>query len=183
MGQLCILLNVNLRFEGYYLNLKLRQNFLKNNLKIISINSITNLTFPVVYLGSTMQILKEIVEGNHLLNQSFVSSINPYIIQNSENIKRQQNFNLIEFFKIIKKNNFNFYNSNWNGFNNLTNTLSDSGFNLYSKLEILNFYDYKTINILHIINIKFNFLNMHLKKYLDLKLLNFTNTLNLLLLI
>jgi len=182
-SQLCLLLNINLRFEGYYLNLKLRQNFLKNNLKIISINSVTNLTFPVIYLGSTIQIFKEIVEGNHLLNQSFVSSMNPYIIQNSENIKRQQNFNLIEFFKIIKKNNFNFYNANWNGFNNLTNTLSDSGFNLYSKLEVLNFYDYKTINILHIINIKFNFLNMHLKKYLDLKLLNFTNTLNLLLLI
>merc|ERR1712194_138448 len=44
-SQLCLLLNLNLRFEGYSLNLKLRQNVLKNNLKVISINSITNLTF------------------------------------------------------------------------------------------------------------------------------------------
>ena len=182
-SQLCILLNVNLRFEGYYLNLKLRQNFLKNNLKIIAINSITNLTFPVLYLGSTIKTFSEIVEGNHLLNQSFVYAMNPYIIQNSENFKRQYNSNLVEFFKIIKKNNFNFYNSNWNGFNHLTNMLSDSGFNLYSNLEIFNFNDYQTNNILHILNVKFNFLNNHLKKFLDLKLLNFTNTLNFFLLI
>jgi len=78
LSQLCILLNTNLRLEGYSLNLKLRQNFLKNNLKIVSINSITNLTFPVLYLGSNIKTFTNIVEGNSVINQNLLYSTYPF---------------------------------------------------------------------------------------------------------
>nr|QYC61866.1 NADH dehydrogenase subunit 11 [Actinocyclus sp. mgcode 4] len=182
-SQFCLLLNSNLRFEGYSLNLKLRQNVLKNNLKVVSLSSITNLTFPVLYLGSTINTLNNIIEGNSIINQNLIYSINPYIIHNSDIFKRKDNYNLIELYNVFKKNNFNIYNFNWNGLNTLSNTLSDSGFNLYSNIKTFNFNDYHNSNILHLINIKFNFLNKYLKKYLELKLLNFTNELNFLLLL
>ena len=177
-SQFCLLLNLNLRFEGYSLNLKLRQNVLKNNLKVISINSITNLTFPILYLGSTVNTLNSIIEGNSIINQSLVYSVNPFIIHNSEFFKRKDSYNLTELYKVLKKNNLNIYNSKWNGFNNLNNTLSESGFNLYSTIQTFNFKDYINTNILHLINVKYNFLNQYLKKYLELKLLNLTNDLN-----
>jgi len=182
-SQLCLLLNLNLRFEGYSLNLKLRQNVLKNNLKVISVNSITNLTFPILYLGSTVNTLNSIIEGNSIINQSLIYSVNPYIIHNSEIFKRKDSYNLSELSKVLKKNSLNIYNSKWNGINNLTNTLSDSGFNLYSTIQTFSFKDYMSTNILHLINVKYNFLNKYLQKYLELKLLNFTNELNFLFLL
>ena len=182
-SQLCLLLNLNLRFEGYSLNLKLRQNVLKNNLKVISINSITNLTFPILYLGSTVKTLNNIIEGNSIINQSLIYSVNPYIIHNSEIFKRKDSYNLSELSKVLKKNSLNIYNSKWNGINNLTNTLSDSGFNLYSSIQTFSFKDYMSTNILHLINVKYNFVNKYLQKYLELKLLNFTNELNFLFLL
>lgn len=182
-SQLCLLLNLNLRFEGYSLNLKLRQNVLKNNLKVISINSITNLTFPILYLGSTVKTLNNIIEGNSIINQSLIYSVNPYIIHNSEIFKRKDSYHLSELFKVLKKNSLNIYNSKWNGINNLTNTLSDSGFNLYSTIQTFSFKDYMSTNILHLINVKYNFVNKYLQKYLELKLLNFTNELNFLFLL
>ena len=183
LSQLCILLNTNLRLEGYSLNLKLRQNFLKNNLKIVSINSITNLTFPVLYLGSNIKTFTNIVEGNSVINQNLLYSTYPYIVHNSEIFKRKDNYNLLEIYRLFKNNNLNIYNSKWNGLNNLNNTLSDSGFNLHSNLKTFNFKDYVDSNILHLVNVKFNFLNSYLKKYLELKLLNFNYDLKFLLLI
>jgi len=182
-SQLCMLVNLNLRFEGSSFNLKLRKNVLNNNLKIISINSILNLTFPVLNIGSTMNVFNSIIEGNNILTQSLIYSNNPYFVHNSENFKRKDLYSLSELFQILKKNNFNIYNVHWNGLNNLNNTLSDSGFNLYSNIKNLNFNDYMSTNILHLINVKFNYLNKYLNKYLELKLLNFTTELNFLILL
>ena len=177
-SQLCLLLNLNLRFEGSLLNLNLRQNFFKNNLKIVSINSITNLTYPTLYLGSMLKTINDVIEGNSILNQSLIYSKNPFIVHSSEINKRKDSFNLKKLYNILKKNNLNIYNSNWNGLNQLNNTLSDSGFQLYFQLKTFNFNSYKKINILYLVNVKFNFLNLYLKKYLELKLLHFFYNLN-----
>ena len=47
-SNLCILIGVNTRYEGSYLNLKLRQRYLKGNFKLFSLESLTDLTFPTI---------------------------------------------------------------------------------------------------------------------------------------
>jgi len=46
----CKLVGVNRRFEGSYLNIKLRQRYKKGNFKVFSLGSLTDLTYPVSYL-------------------------------------------------------------------------------------------------------------------------------------
>ena len=182
-SQFCLLLNLNLRFEGSPLNLKIKQNFFKNNLKIISINSLTNLTFPVLYLGSTLNIMINIIEGNSIITQNLIYYKNPYIVLNSELSKRKDNYNFFELFQLFKNHNFNIYNYNWNGINILNSTLSESGLNYLNKLRSFTYKMYVSSNILYLYNIKFNFLNSSLQKYLELKLLNFNCNLKFLVLI
>ena len=182
-SQFCLFLNLNLRFEGSPLNLKIKQNFFKNNLKIISINSLTNLTFPVLYLGSTLNKIINIIEGNSIITQNLIYYKNPYIVLNSELSKRKDNYNFFELFQLFKNHNFNIYNYNWNGINILNSTLSESGLNYLNKLRSFTYQMYISSNILYLYNIKFNFLNSSLQKYLELKLLNFNCNLKFLVLI
>jgi hypothetical protein len=51
MSSLCILLNTNPRYEGYVLNLSLRQRFLKGDFKLLNIGSMLDLTVPTYNLG------------------------------------------------------------------------------------------------------------------------------------
>jgi len=177
-SKFCILLNINLRYESASFNYKLQQNSLTNNLKIISINSITDCSYPKLYIGSTLKTVNSIIEGNSIINQNLMHSVNPFIIYNSELIKRKDTYNIKEFYNILKKNNLNIYNFKWNGLNRLNNTLSESGFNLYSNIKTFNYNDFIKTNILYLINVKSNFFNIHLKKYLELKLIHFTTHLN-----
>ena len=65
-SSLCLLLGTNTRYEGSYLNLKLRQRYYKGNFKLLSIGSFTDLTFPVSFLGSNLSTFKTFVEGNQI---------------------------------------------------------------------------------------------------------------------
>ena len=59
MSTLGILLNTNPRYEGYVLNLSLRQRFLKGDFKLFNIGSILDLTFPTYTLGSNFKTLND----------------------------------------------------------------------------------------------------------------------------
>ena len=58
MSTLGILINTNTRYEGYILNLSLRQRLLKGDFKLLNIGSMLDLTFPIYHLGSNFNILK-----------------------------------------------------------------------------------------------------------------------------
>ena len=47
------------------LYIKLRQRYLQGNFQVYSISSILDLNFKVNNLGSNLDILKQITEGNH----------------------------------------------------------------------------------------------------------------------
>ena len=170
----CLLLNINPRFEGYFFNLKLRQAVLKNNLKITGLSSKINTTYPIQYIGSNMTILKRIVEGNHFYCQQLKESVNPIIIQSSELFKRSDSLSIeINSLKFYLSN---LYNKYWNGFNVLNTTLSDAGFNSLFKINSLTLSDFINSNILHLINLKFNNLNLNITKLVELKLLYSLNS-------
>lgn len=139
---LAILLNTDLRYEGYLLNLKLRQRFFKGNFKTFSVGSLLNLTFPTVNLGSNFNTLKILSEGVHLVCQEFKTSCFPILITNTEFFKRKDSKSIFEVFKKTIFNCLNVLNHNLSsaGINTVLNflPLSESDFCTYYSLYFVN---------------------------------------------
>jgi hypothetical protein len=88
----------NTRYESYYLNLNLRQRFLKGNFKCLNLGSLIDLTFPSMFIGSNIKILKTIIEGNHFICQDLKISKNPLLITNE--LLKDDGKNLLNFKNI-----------------------------------------------------------------------------------
>lgn len=88
MSSLCILLNTNPRYEGYVLNLSLRQRFLKGDFKLLNIGSNLDLTVPVYTIGSNLNALRNLSEGTHLSCQDIKNANYPLLVTNTEMFKR-----------------------------------------------------------------------------------------------
>merc|ERR1711862_67353 len=138
ISNLCLLFNVNTRYEGYALNLKLRQSYFKENFKIISLSSLIDLTIPTFYLGSTTNTIKNLCEGNHIICQEISSSLFPILISNFENLTKNNSISVTDCFQILTKYNKKIYNTTWNGFNMLSTTKGIAGLNLLNS-NFLNF--------------------------------------------
>lgn len=167
---LCLLISNNPRYEGYHLNINLRQRFLKGNFKCLVLGSIIDLTFPVSFLGSNLNVLKTITEGNNFVCQDLKRSNNPLIIYNSELFKRSDNESILHMLKTL--NYLTTFNKAWNGLNLLNASLSDTGTNSTAKFSPLTLKDLNNFNILYFLNVGTNNL-ANIKKLTELKLLNY----------
>ena len=168
ISTLCLLINTNPRYEGFQLNLKLKQRILKGNFKCFSIGSVFNSTFPVFFLGSTYTIFKTIVEGNHLICQNLKSSRNPIIVLNNDIFHREDGQNILKVFTTLK--NTNVFTKNWNGLNILNSSLHEIG--IYSTAQFLpvTLNDLNNFSSLYFINT--NIENCaNLKRIIELKTL------------
>jgi len=172
-SNLCLLISTNPRYEGYYLNLNLRQRYLKGNFKCLIIGSLIDLTFPISFLGANLSVLKTIVEGNNLVCQEFKSSKNPILIYNYELLKRNDFKNNLEMIKILKY--ANIVSKTWNGLNTLSPSLNETGTQILNKFLPLTEKDLITFSSLYFLNISTNNLT-NFKKITDLKLLNYKNS-------
>lgn len=169
LSTLCLLISNNPRYEGYQLNLSLRQRILKGNFKCLSIGSILNLTFPLSFLGSNTKTLKNIAEGNHLICQDLKFAKNPLIVFNTEIYKRSEGKNIIEMLTILK--NANIFGKSWNGLNVLNSSLTEAGIYSTTQFTHLSNEDLATFSSLYFINT--NIENVSgLKKIIELKILN-----------
>lgn len=150
-SSLCLLVGINTRYEGSFLNLKLRQRYLKGNFKCFSFGPFLNLTFPVSFLGSNLSILKTIVEGNQMTCQDIVSSSNPILITNSEILK---NNGFEEFFNSLKLlRHTNILNKIWDGYNVLNSSLYETGVQHLGQFSFFLFKDLLSFSSLYIINV------------------------------
>ena len=112
-ADICLLINCDSRSEGSVLNLHIKQNIQKNNLKIFSIGKTVDLTFPVTNLGLTLQTLYDIVEGRHHFCQTLLKSENCIIIVGSDTYKIKginQLLNNLKGSVNILQNNVSFIN-------------------------------------------------------------------------
>ena len=66
--QLTLLICINTRYESTLLNLKLK----KNPYKFLALNSLTDLTFSISYIGLALKNLKTILEGNNFFCQELL---------------------------------------------------------------------------------------------------------------
>jgi len=167
MSKTGILLNTNSRYEGYVLNLNLRQRFLKGDFKLFVIGSSLDLTFPVKSIGSNLSIFKSIGEGTHLICQDLKKSNLPFLVLNTELLKRNDMKN---FVKLLK--NTNILTNIWNGVNVLQHNISSSGiFSLNNFLPITS-EDLTNFFGLYFINASLDSIANY-KKLTELQLINF----------
>jgi NADH dehydrogenase/NADH:ubiquinone oxidoreductase subunit G len=172
---LCLLISNNPRYEGYYLNINLRQRYLKGNFKCLSLGSILDLSFPVSFLGSNIKILKTIAEGNSLICQDFKTSKNPVIIYNSDLFKRTDSSTIIQILNSL--NYSSTLNKLWNGLNMLSSSLSENNMYYLSKIPALSSKDLNSYSTLYFINLTTNNAPV-LKKITELNLLNYSINVN-----
>lgn len=169
----CILFNVNTRYEGCNLNLKLRKRYLKGNFRMFSINSFIDLTYPLKTIGSNIKILKKMVEGNHFLCQEIKYSKNPLIICSSQLLQRNDSFIVNKMLNSFN-NNIKLINKKWNGLNVLNTNLNESGSYIIKNFRSFTEVDYINSLGIFFIEISNNLKNI-LPKIIEIKLLNYIN--------
>lgn len=165
---LCLLISTNPRYEGYFLNLSLRQRVLKGNFKCLTIGSLIDLTFPISFLGSNLNVIKTIAEGNNFICQDLKFSTNPLLIYNNELLKRNDGKNISETLKILSYENI--FNKTWNGLNTLNTSLSDTGTSVLKQISRLTEKDLNNFSSLYFLNLTVGNIS-NLKKITELKLL------------
>ena len=153
-SSLGVLIGTNSRYEGSYLNLKLRQRYLKGNFQLLMIGSLLDLTFPVSFLGSEVFTLKNVSEGNNSFCRDIVSAENPMFITNSETFKHSNMQTFLNTLKVLKYSNT--LNKVWHGFNVLNSSLPETGFYSFSKFSFLTLKDLLSFSSFYSLNVNFN---------------------------
>ena len=167
---LCLLVASNSRYEGYHLNLNLRQRFLKGNFKCLKLGSRIDLTFPSSVIGTNFKVLKEIAEGNSFVCQDFKTATNPLVVFGNEFYKRTDSENIVKMFKQA-----NIFNQNWNGLNSLNSTLTETGIQSVANFLPLKKKDFNESSSFYFINVSAQNIP-NLTKIAEAKLLNYTAT-------
>ena len=158
-----IVVSTNTRYEGSNLNLKLKQRFLKGHFQLFVIGSFINLTFPSHYVGSNINSLKLIIEGNSSICQAMQHAKNPFFVLNSQIFKRNEN-NFLNYFDTLNKK--------FNNINILAPTLCSTGEKFVNKFENVNKKDFINNNIFYLMNVSSNNFT-ELNNILNFKFLNY----------
>ena len=166
---LCLLIANNPRYEGYLLNLDLRQRFLKGNFQCFILGSLIDLTFPVNFLGTKLGILKSIAEGNNLICQNFKAATNPMLVLNTEMFKRSDGNQVLEIVKLL--NYSSLLNKVWN-YNTLNSSLYETGLQSIGNFKSIKLKDLLQFSSFYFLNLTVNNVS-NFKKITETKLLNF----------
>ena len=169
----CLLIGTNPRYEGSYLNLKLKKRMSKGGFKVFTFNNLNNLTFPTISLGNNTKTLKNIVEGKHSICQSIKEAKRVLLVINSSVFERQDVKSITDLMNFLKLNT-TIQTDFWNGYNMINNSLNSTGVNLLNHFETFNNNDLKSSNLIYFINT--NLSKTKLRKLVDLKLLNYLTT-------
>ena len=172
-SSLCLLINTNPRYEGYHLNLDLRQRYFKGNFKCLILGSLIDLTFPCVSIGTSLKVLKEIAAGNSFTCQDFKTAKNPLLIFGSEFYKRTDGINVVEILKTFKYTNI--FNHAWNGLNTLNSTLSEVGTQSIANFLTLKDKDLDESSSFYFINVNASQIP-NLKRITETKLLGYSGS-------
>ena len=174
-SNVCLLVGINTRYESPFLNLKLRKRYLKGNFKVISINSLLDLTFPTTNIGNNLKQLKSIAEGTHVLCQTLVKKNNPFILISSDILKRKDSLELTKVLSNLQINLSTIHNKSIN-INVLGTSLNNSGVNYLNTFKKISKKDFLNSLGLYFLNV--NNISSNIKKILELKLLKYYNTEN-----
>ena len=165
VNDFCCLLNTNLRYENSYFNIKLRQRYLQGNIKIVSLNSNYNNTYPFTNMGFNIDLIKNITEGNNVICQEIITSKNPLIIVGPSLTNRLDSYGIVNLLILLKKFkpllSLNFLNF----------SLSESTISYITKFKDYSLVDYNNASLLYLINVDLKV--SKLKNLIKIKLLNY----------
>ena len=125
-ADVCLLIGVDPRKEAAILNLQLRKHFVNSNLKVANIGSVLNLTFPCVQLGSSVEDVLKLAQGQNSFCKLLKKSKKPMIIFGSSFFDSIDESTARLILCFITKN-INIVSKNWNGINFLGSQASQVG--------------------------------------------------------
>ena len=172
-ADVCLLIGTNPKYDGSYLNLKIRKRLSKGNFKIFKFGSVSDLTFSTASVGTNLNTLKSIAEGSHSICQNLKEAKNLLIILNSDLYERKDASFITNLIQTLKSTT-SLKNGTWNGFNFLNNSLNSVGINLLNNFKALNKRDFYDANALYFINANTN--TTYFDMFIELKLLNYLTT-------
>lgn len=171
VSTLCLLISTNPRYEGYYLNLNLRQRFLKGNFRCFILGSLIDLTFSVrAFLGSNISIVKLIGSGNHFICRDLTKEVNPIIVYSDELSKRKNGKHIVEAMKNMHC--LTNLNRAWGNLNMLNSSISNTGTKSLRSFLPVTSKDLMSFSSLYFLNVTMNH-TFNLRKITELKLLNY----------
>ena len=126
-SDLIFLIGTNPRFEATILNARIRKSYLKNNdLKIISLNNIGDLTYPYKSLNGKTQTIKDILDEKGDTYNQIITAKKPMVVLGDSFFKLKSAkylFDNIKNFLIQNKK----YENDWNPLNVLSTDASTVG--------------------------------------------------------
>ncbi len=125
-SDLILLIGTNPRFEATMLNARIRKAYRNNNLKIVSLNNIGDLTYPYQKLDGKTQTIKDLFENKNEIAKDILKSKKPMIILGESFLKLKSAkylfFSLKDF--LFKNNKFT---KDWSPFNILSTDAATIG--------------------------------------------------------
>jgi NADH-quinone oxidoreductase subunit G len=115
-ADLILLVGANPRYEAPLVNSRIRKVWVDRKIKVASIGTELDLTYPVQNLGAETSTLFQIANGNHDICKAFEAAKNPVIIVGNDVFKRADHkaiYSLVN--KIASK--YNVVRDDWNGVN------------------------------------------------------------------
>ena len=125
-ADLIFLIGTNPRFEATMLNARIRKAYISNNVKIISLNDVGELTYDYHSLDGKTQTIKDIIDNKHKISTEIINSKNPMIILGESFLKLNSANYLFNSFKEFLVNNKKF-TEDWKPLNVLTVDASTVG--------------------------------------------------------
>ncbi|MDC1155159.1 NADH-quinone oxidoreductase subunit NuoG [Candidatus Pelagibacter sp.] len=125
-ADLILLVGTNPRFEATMVNARIRKAYLNNNVKIISLNDVGDLTYPYKFLDGKTQTIKDIAENKNELSKDIIDSKKPMIILGQSFLNtKSANYLFYSFKNFLLKNNK--FSDEWNPLNVLSTDASTVG--------------------------------------------------------
>ncbi len=114
-----LLVGTNPRYEATMLNARIRKAYLNNNIKIVSLNDVGDLTYPYKSLNGKNQTINEIFENKSEISKEIINSKKPMIILGESFLNTKSSKGLFYLIKDFLYNNDKF-SASWNPFNILS---------------------------------------------------------------
>ena len=125
-ADLILLVGTNPRFEATMVNARIRKAYLNNNIRIISLNDVGDLTYPYKFLNGKTQTIKDITENKNEISKNIIDSKKPMIILGESFLNTKSADYLFYSFKnfLLKNNKFS---DDWNPINVLSTDAATVG--------------------------------------------------------
>ncbi len=161
-SDLILLIGTNPRFEATMLNARIRKAYLKNKVKIVSLNDLGDLTYPYESLDGKTQTIKDIFENKNELTKEVIEAQKPMIIFGESFLKSKSAKFLFSSFKNFLLSN-NKFTDDWSPINFLPSdaaTVGSLDLDIIDKknelIDNLNEHKFDLVFLMGQDNLKFN---------------------------